>query len=137
MSIINSVLTKIFGSKSEKDMKEIAPILEKIKSVYPSIEKLSNDELRAYTERLKQKIRDAISGDEAEIAELKKAAEAADATMALKEKNFKEVDRLEKEISVKVGGLPDRDSARGVRDYERHGAPLQGKRAHRGDGDRL
>ena len=129
MSIINSVLTKIFGSKSEKDMKEIAPILEKIKSVYPSIEKLSNDELRAYTERLKQKIRDAISGDEAEIAELKKAAEAADATMALKEKNFKEVDRLEKEISEKVEAclteiLPEafaimKDTARRFKENER------------------
>ena len=33
----NEFLSKIFGSKAERDLKEIKPIVEKIKAVYPSI----------------------------------------------------------------------------------------------------
>ena len=49
----NEFLSKIFGNKAERDLKEIKPIVEKIKAVYPSISKLSNDELRARTAALR------------------------------------------------------------------------------------
>ena len=55
--MINKLLAKLFGgSKYEKDMKEIAPIIEKIKEIYPSISQLSNDELRARVDMLKKQI---------------------------------------------------------------------------------
>ena len=38
---------KIFGNKYDKDLKEITPTINKIKEVYPSIQALSNDELRS------------------------------------------------------------------------------------------
>ena len=44
---IADVLKKIFGSKSDRDMKAIRPVLDQILKVYPDIDKLSNDELRA------------------------------------------------------------------------------------------
>ena len=43
----NEFMTKLFGNKSQRDLKEITPYVDKIKAVYPSIQKLSNDELRA------------------------------------------------------------------------------------------
>jgi preprotein translocase subunit SecA len=44
---INNFLSKLFGNKSTRDMKEIQPIVEEIKAAYPEIEQLTNDELRA------------------------------------------------------------------------------------------
>ena len=46
MDIAASLIKLIFGSKADKDRKQIEPYLEKIKAVYPAIEALSNDELR-------------------------------------------------------------------------------------------
>ena len=53
----NEFLSKIFGNKSTRDMKEIQPWVEKVKKAYENISKLSNDELRAKTEELKRIIR--------------------------------------------------------------------------------
>ena len=58
MDILASIIKTIFGSKADKDRKEIEPYLQKIKAVYPSIEALSNDELRARSEALKKAIAD-------------------------------------------------------------------------------
>ena len=71
MEIVASLIKLFFGSKADKDRKQIEPYLEKIKAVYPSIEALSNDELRARSEALKKQIADFIARDEADIVELK------------------------------------------------------------------
>ena len=57
----NDFLSKIFGNKSTRDMKEIQPWVEKVKAAYENISKLSNDELRAKTEELKRIIRDSAA----------------------------------------------------------------------------
>ncbi len=56
----NEFISKLFGNKATRDMKEIQPWVEKIKQAYPEIEKLSNDELRAKTEELKKYIKDSL-----------------------------------------------------------------------------
>ena len=71
MDIVASIIKLFFGSKADKDRKAIEPYVEKIKAVYPSIEALTNDELRARSAALKQRIADHIAADEARIAELK------------------------------------------------------------------
>ena len=50
----NEFISKLFGNKASRDMKEIQPWVEKVKAVYPEISKLTNDELRAKTEELKK-----------------------------------------------------------------------------------
>ena len=45
----NEFISKLFGNKATRDMKEIQPWVEKVKAVYPEISKLTNDELRAKT----------------------------------------------------------------------------------------
>ena len=52
----NELVGKLFGNKATRDMKEIKPWVDKIKAVYPDISELSNDELRARTVRLKEKV---------------------------------------------------------------------------------
>ena len=92
----------IFGSKADKDRKEIEPYLEKIKAVYPSIAALSNDELRARSEALKQAIAECIAPDEARIAELRARLEQAETTLDEKEKISKEIDELTKRIDERI-----------------------------------
>ncbi len=58
-------MTKLFGNKSQRDLKEITPYVDKIKAVYPSIQKLSNDELRAKTDEIKQRIQDYVADERA------------------------------------------------------------------------
>ena len=64
------IIKKVFGSKSERDMKQVKPILEKVLAAYKDIDKLSNDELRARTEELKKKIREREEPFEKRIAEI-------------------------------------------------------------------
>ncbi len=75
MAIFGSVVKKILGSKYERDMKLLRPIVEQVKAVYPEIEKLSNDELRGRTITLKKRVSEAVKPLELEIESLKEQAE--------------------------------------------------------------
>ena len=50
-------LNKFFGSKSDRDIKEINPIVENIHSAYEIIKELTNDEIRAKSVGFKEKIK--------------------------------------------------------------------------------
>ncbi len=102
MSLINSIIGKLFGNKSDRDMKEVAPIVKKIKEVYPTVEKLSNDELRALSQQLRQQIKDAIADEESQIKALKEESESSTMDVEKKEVNYKEIDRLEKVVTEKI-----------------------------------
>ncbi|HRG02905.1 MAG TPA: preprotein translocase subunit SecA [Paludibacteraceae bacterium] len=97
---LNDFLKKIMGNKAQRDMREISPEVEKIKAAYENIKSLSNDELRARTETLKNKIQDSIAPDNARIAELKASIE--DTELHLREKIYNEVDKIEKDITEKI-----------------------------------
>ncbi|MBL6657505.1 MAG: preprotein translocase subunit SecA [Flavobacteriales bacterium] len=94
--------TKVFGNKYDKDLKEINPIIEKIKSVYPSIQSLSNDELRTKTATFKQQIEDATKDTYKEIDSLKEKAESTDIELQQKETIYTEIDTLEKSVVEKT-----------------------------------
>ncbi len=102
MGIVNSIVAKLFGTKYERDLEELMPIVEKIKLAYPRFVNLSHDELRAETARLKQKIRDYIAADENTVVELKAQMEAEGVDFDEKEKVYVEVDKLTKQIDVKI-----------------------------------
>ena len=68
---VGKLITKIFGSKSEKDIKSIQPLIEEIKLYSSSLEALSDEELKAKTEYFKQLITEATNDVRNEIAELK------------------------------------------------------------------
>lgn len=99
--MINSILKKIFGSKSERDLKEINPYIQKIKEIYPSIEKLSNDELRAKSSELRKKIADYINPEQLEINEIKKKIELSP-NPAETENLYSKIDEIEKNITKKI-----------------------------------
>ncbi len=93
---IFKILTKLFGSKSQRDIKAIKPIVDEILKIYPTIDALSNDELRAKTRELKAIVQG--SGDELrkEINNLKDKIEST--AIENREAIFTKIDKLEKEI---------------------------------------
>lgn len=95
------IIKKVFGSKSERDMKQVKPILEKVLAAYKDIDRLSNDELRARTEELKKKIREREEPFEKRIAEIKEHLES-DIPVSEKEKLATESDKLVKEEDEEI-----------------------------------
>ena len=102
MSFVNDILSKFLGNKSQRDMKALMPYIEKIKAVYPQINALNNDELRERTILLKNRVHDAVADDEKEIQSLKDKVENEDPSIDEREKIYREIDKLEKEITERL-----------------------------------
>ena len=92
----NQFLSSIFGNKSTRDMKEIQPWVNKVKAVYPEIQQLDNDALRAKTQELKAYIRNSATEQRAKVDELKAKVESTE--LEDREELFNQIDKLEKEI---------------------------------------
>ncbi len=90
------IITKLFGNKAQKDMKAIQPIVDQIKAAYETIDALSNDDLRAHSYALMDKLQEAVKPQKDRIAELKASIE--ETPIDKREKIYNEVDKLEKEI---------------------------------------
>ena len=90
-------LSKLFGSKSQRDLKEVQPFLDATLKIYPTIKELDNDQLRAKTIEFKQRIQNEIQAEEAELATLRKRIEDEyDMPVDEKEQLYKRIDDLEK-----------------------------------------
>nr|KAJ9632642.1 hypothetical protein H2204_007729 [Knufia peltigerae] len=55
-SMINSLLTRVFGSRNERQLRQLNRIVAKINALEPEIEKLSDEQLQAKTPEFKQRI---------------------------------------------------------------------------------
>jgi len=93
---INSFLSKIFGNKSTRDMKLIQPLVEKVKEVYPTVQQFTNDELRAKTKELQEKVQHSADDLKEKIAGLK--AKIEETPIEDREVIFNQIDKLEKEV---------------------------------------
>ena len=98
------IIKKVFGTKSDRDMNQVKPILDKVLAAYESIDKLSNDELRAKTEELKKKLRDGEAPFEKRIAEIKEELEK-DIPVSQKESLATESDKLVKDEDAEIEKL--------------------------------
>ncbi len=96
----NDFISKLFGNKASRDMREIQPWVDKVKAVYPKISALSNDELRAASQALKAKIQNCVTEERAAIAELKASIENTE--LEEREAVFSQIDKLEKEVLEKL-----------------------------------
>jgi preprotein translocase subunit SecA len=90
------VLSKIFGNKSQRDLKAIMPIVDKIKAIEPTLESLSNDELRRRIDAVRADLNAATREDNTEISTLREQVE----TMPFEERQpiWEKIDKLEKNI---------------------------------------
>ncbi|MGN1225959.1 MAG: preprotein translocase subunit SecA, partial [Candidatus Cryptobacteroides sp.] len=91
-----NLIKKIFGSKSDRDYKAIKPTLDKVLQAYESIDKLSNDELREHSARLRQHMAEVEAPFENRIAEIRQRLEE-NLPVAEKVKLADESDKLVKE----------------------------------------
>ena len=90
-------LSKIFGNKSQRDLKEVMPFVNETKAVYETIKTLSNDELRGKTIAFKAEIRNAVDKEETELQELRTRIENEyDMAVEEKENIYKRIELLEK-----------------------------------------
>ena len=92
----NDLLKKIFGNKSQRDLKEIQPWVDKIKAAYPAIESLSNDELRARTQAIMQRLQESVADDRKKIEELKAGVESLE--VEKREAVWNEIDKIKKNV---------------------------------------
>ena len=95
-------LSKLFGSKSERDIKAIQPIVNKIKEEYSKLTNLSHDELRAKTIEFKNRIKEYLKDIDAEIADLKSKADDHAVDIAEKTAVYEKVDKLNKDRDKKL-----------------------------------
>ncbi len=95
-------LTKIFGSKSERDIKVLQPLVTQINEEYAKLTSLSNDELRHKTIEFKATITDALAEIDAKVADVKLKAENQEISLLEKTAMYDEVDALGKERDVEL-----------------------------------
>ena len=97
-------LSKLLGgSKSEKDVKQIRPIVEEINKHFLSYRSLDNDALRGKTLEFRKRILEHLTGIDQEIAALNSKAEALDtADIVGKDEIYQEVDKLRKKRNEQI-----------------------------------
>src|SRR5438552_2741436 len=98
------IISRIFGgNKSEKDIKAIQPVVEKINQYSLSCQSLTNEQLRHKTEEFKQRIKEHLSNIDNEIADLnKKAEELPFSDITGKDVLYTEIDQLKKDRDKEI-----------------------------------
>ncbi|HKM92291.1 MAG TPA: preprotein translocase subunit SecA [Prolixibacteraceae bacterium] len=97
---ITGFLSNLFGTKSDRDIKELMPVVDLVIAEYKRISQLTNDELRAETLLIKGKIFEYIRTEEEEIASLKAKADEVDIEES--EKLYDRIDKLNELIDHKI-----------------------------------
>src|SRR4051812_46936576 len=93
-------LKKLFGTKSEKDIKDLESKVEEINNIYASLKSVSNDELRARSQNLKSTIHASVNPQNEKIKAIKDRFEhEPEMDVDTKESLYKEIDDVEKEIA--------------------------------------
>ena len=97
LNFLQKGLSKIFSSKSNRDIKSVEPIVTEINLHFEQYQQLNHDELRNKTQSFKERIKEYLSEIDAQIAELTQKAEVDNADLDEKEEIFAKVDKLNKE----------------------------------------
>lgn len=97
LDFIAKGLGKIFGTKSDRDIKTLMPVVEQIKSEYSKLSQLTDDELRAQTGEIRSIINADLKTFDDQIAELKEKINAlAPERVHEKDALFTQIDKVEK-----------------------------------------
>ncbi|MDB5032582.1 preprotein translocase subunit SecA [Mucilaginibacter sp.] len=91
-------ISKLFGSKSERDVKAILPLVEKVKAEFAKLDQISNDELRARTLDFKETIKQGLAKIDDEIQAIKDQTENnPDMDVQVKVDLYTQADKLQKD----------------------------------------
>jgi len=90
------IIKKLFGSKAERDFNAVKPVLQQVLAIYPEIDAMSDDELRACSGELRRYLKEVEAPFEDRIAQIKLDLEK-DIPVSEKEKLATESDKLVKD----------------------------------------
>ncbi len=90
-----NALKNLFGTKADRDLKELMPFVEKINTQWQQVKEISNDELRAKTQSFKDRINQGAAEIKEEISALKEKSESGDVSIDEKEQLYNQIDKLE------------------------------------------
>ena len=93
---LSNIIKALFGSKADRDLKAVQPLLDKVLAAYESIDKLSNDELREHSAALRARLAEVEKPFEDRIAEIKEKIEQ-DIPLSEKESLATESEKLVKD----------------------------------------
>lgn len=97
-NFVTNIIAKIFGSKSDRDIKAIRPIVDQVNEAFEALKELSNDELREKTNEFKSRIKDYLGNIDDEMKQYREQMENdPDMHPEEKEKIYDELDKLEKD----------------------------------------
>ena len=102
MAGLINIISKFFGNKYDKDIKEITPIIKEINTHFENLSSISNDALREKTSYFKKQIHQSINEEKKEIEVIKSKLLANEDCPQKKEILYKEIDEKEKIILVKT-----------------------------------
>jgi preprotein translocase subunit SecA len=91
-------ISKLFGNKSERDVKSILPLVEKVKTEFAKLGGITNDDLRSRTDAFKETISAGLAGIDSEIQAIKDQTENnPDMEVSAKVELYTQLDKLEKD----------------------------------------
>jgi preprotein translocase subunit SecA len=97
LELLAKGLAKVFGTKSDRDIKELAPKVPLINDAYNKLRNLSDEELRAKTEEIKIIINEDLKSFDDKISSLREKINAlASDKVHEKDALFNEIDNTEK-----------------------------------------
>ena len=97
--MLGGILKKILGDKSATDQKKYQPVIQQVGEIFNTLQNESDDALRGRTAKFKQKVQEAISALEAEIADLTQKANNPNMPLHQKEAIYESIDSKEKEVN--------------------------------------
>jgi preprotein translocase subunit SecA len=100
MAFVSKILGKFLGNKSDRDIREVMPYVQKTKAEYERIVTLTNDQLRDESANLKLKIQDFIKAETDQVKELKEKVEEVDIVKS--EEIYNQIDKIEEKINEKI-----------------------------------
>lgn len=97
--MFGSLIKSIFGDKAQRDLKEVHPLVEQVKTEFAKLASLSNNELRERTTSFKQRIAERIKTEQERIDTLRAEIDA-DPRMGIdtREERYKEIDAIEERM---------------------------------------
>ncbi len=90
------LIAKIFGTKSQRDIKSVEPLVKETVQEFEKLASLSNDQLRAKTKEIQNTINEELKDIDAQLAALhKEIADRPEMDLTEKESVFAQIDKLE------------------------------------------
>lgn len=101
-----SFISKLFGNKSDRDVKALQPLVEKIKIEFSKLENISHDELRAKTLDFKQRIKGGLAEIDAQIKDIKDKTEGTnELEVSEKVALYTQLDKLDKDRNQELENI--------------------------------